>query len=114
MTPELSFDGNMSNVKFTRSEEQDERIAVSLPKGSQVLMDIWGVHMNRTLSLLSARQAKSDTILIMALLALVWGPDAHLFRPEHFIDTEDYRWPRDGCMHIPFPPFPFQLILIPS
>ena len=30
-------------------------------------------------------------------LALVWGKDAHIFKPERFIDTEDYKWPRDGC-----------------
>lgn len=30
-------------------------------------------------------------------LALVWGKDAHVFRPERFIDTDDYKWPRDGC-----------------
>ena len=31
--------------------------------------------------------------------ALYWGEDAAEFRPERFIDTESYQWPRDACEH---------------
>ena len=27
-----------------------------------------------------------------------WGPDPSNFRPERFIDTEDYTWPRDAFL----------------
>jgi hypothetical protein len=30
--------------------------------------------------------------------ALVWGDDVEDFKPERFIDTEGYRWPREACM----------------
>jgi hypothetical protein len=29
--------------------------------------------------------------------AIHWGEDADKFRPERFIDTETYKWPRDAC-----------------
>lgn len=29
--------------------------------------------------------------------AIYWGPDAGDFKPERFVDTEAYRWPRDAC-----------------
>lgn len=44
------------------------------------------------------------------MLALVWGENAHLFKPEHFIDTDTYRWPRDGCA-FPHSPRLHELIL---
>jgi cytochrome P450 len=28
---------------------------------------------------------------------MYWGPDAESFKPERFIDTESYKWPRDAC-----------------
>lgn len=58
LTPERSFDGHASNVQFTRGEKQEERVAVSLPKGSEVVMDIWGLHMNRTLLNMLARRTQ--------------------------------------------------------
>ena len=30
-------------------------------------------------------------------------PDPDAFKPERFIDTDEYRWPRDACM-LPHPP----------
>jgi len=47
---------------------------VAVPKGSVVVLDIIGTHTN----------------------PLHWGADAHEFKPERFIDTESYRWPRDA------------------
>ncbi|EJD03464.1 cytochrome P450 [Fomitiporia mediterranea MF3/22] len=74
--PDLSFDGSDTNVQFKRDVSSEEPFNVFVPKGSIVVMDIWGLHMN----------------------PLVWGSDAHLFRPERFIDTEVYKWPRDGFL----------------
>ncbi|KAJ7820996.1 cytochrome P450 [Mycena olivaceomarginata] len=51
---------------------------ISLPvrTGSMVLIDIRGLHMN----------------------PMYWGPDAESFKPERFIDTESYKWPRDAFL----------------
>jgi len=73
-TPSTSFDGGLTNVTFKRDPLKDTRIPVQVPKDSIVVVDIWGVHMN----------------------PLHWGEDAHMFRPERFIDTETYKWPRDA------------------
>ncbi|KAK0192740.1 cytochrome P450, partial [Armillaria mellea] len=51
-----------------------ERIPVAIEKGSLVIIDIFGLHMN----------------------PIHWGDDVEEFRPERFIDTESYRWPRDA------------------
>lgn len=45
--PPESFDGHESNVRFVRDRSREEKVPVSLPKGSLVIMDIWGLHMNR-------------------------------------------------------------------
>ena len=33
----------------------------------------------------------------LGVLAFHWGEDAAEFKPERFIDTDSYRWPRDAC-----------------
>jgi len=35
----------------------------------------------------------------MLYLAIHWGDDAGEFKPERFIDTDTYRWPRDACTY---------------
>ncbi|KAH8114076.1 cytochrome P450 [Phellopilus nigrolimitatus] len=76
LTPKVSYDGALTNVEFTRDDSKDQRFSVHIQKGSAIIMDIWGVHMS----------------------PLYWGPDAHLFRPERFIDTANYKWPRDAFL----------------
>ncbi|KAK0220202.1 cytochrome P450 [Armillaria fumosa] len=51
-----------------------EQIPVAIEKGSLVIIDILGLHMN----------------------PIHWGDDVEEFRPERFTDTESYRWPRDA------------------
>ncbi|KAK0495923.1 cytochrome P450 [Armillaria luteobubalina] len=51
-----------------------EQIPVAIEKGSLVIIDIFGLHMN----------------------PIHWGDDVEEFKPERFIDTESYRWPRDA------------------
>ncbi|KDQ57720.1 hypothetical protein JAAARDRAFT_35408 [Jaapia argillacea MUCL 33604] len=57
-------------------ESKAETVSVAIPKGSVVIIDVWASHMN----------------------PLHWGPDAEEFKPERFIDTETYRWPRDAFL----------------
>ncbi|KAI5121947.1 hypothetical protein M0805_002018 [Coniferiporia weirii] len=75
-TPESSYDGSLTNIEFSRNESEDRKFSVHIPKGSIITMDIWATHMN----------------------PLHWGPDAHQFRPERFIDKPDYKWPRDAFL----------------
>ncbi|TFK72438.1 cytochrome P450 [Pluteus cervinus] len=49
---------------------------VAIERGSVVLIDVLGLHMN----------------------PLHWGNDADKFKPERFIDTPNYRWPREAFM----------------
>lgn len=37
-------------------------------------------------------------------LALHWGHNVAEFKPERFIDTASYRWPRDACELMTFSP----------
>jgi cytochrome P450 len=32
-----------------------------------------------------------------SVVAIHWGEDVPEFKPERFIDTESYRWPREAC-----------------
>ncbi|KAJ7468039.1 cytochrome P450 [Mycena latifolia] len=48
--------------------------SVPVRAGSWVVIDITALHMN----------------------PIYWGQDAENFKPERFIDTETYRWPRDA------------------
>lgn len=84
-----------------------ERFEMAIPKGNVVIMDIYGVHRNR------ASIPSSSTVLEELTdfganwsglydcdrpnAAMYWGTDCKLFKPERFIDTESYRWPRDAC-----------------
>ncbi|KAL0959590.1 hypothetical protein HGRIS_011299 [Hohenbuehelia grisea] len=61
--------------KFS-SVPKSEEFEVTIPVGSAVLIDVFAVQRN----------------------PLHWGVDADEFKPEHFIDTETYRWPRDAFL----------------
>ncbi|KAG9309961.1 cytochrome P450 [Chiua virens] len=52
--------------------------SIVAPAGSVVVIETWGLHMN----------------------PLYWGEDAAEFKPERFLDTESYQWPRDA--YLPF------------
>ncbi|KIM77289.1 hypothetical protein PILCRDRAFT_621822 [Piloderma croceum F 1598] len=49
---------------------------IAIPKGSVVIMDVFGTNLS----------------------PLHWGEDAAEFKPERFIDTDTYRWPRDAFL----------------
>lgn len=43
-----SFDGSDTNLEYTDNEEfTQEKYAVTIPKDSIIMMDVWGLHMNR-------------------------------------------------------------------
>lgn len=89
--PETTFDGSINHVGFKRDEKSERKVVIPVPKGSLVMMDIWGLHLNR-------EYVNSPMFYSYRHpLALVWGDDAHEFKPERFIDTDTYKWPRDGC-----------------
>ncbi|KAJ7108701.1 cytochrome P450 [Mycena epipterygia] len=52
-----------------------QEFSVPVAKGSIVMLDILGLHMN----------------------PMYWGRDVSEFKPERFLDTDSYRWPRDAC-----------------
>ncbi|KAI0052197.1 cytochrome P450 [Auriscalpium vulgare] len=52
------------------------RVPVAIPKGSVIIVDIYGVHRN----------------------PFEWGADCKEFKPERFVDTEAYRWPRHAFL----------------
>ena len=78
-----------------------EEFDVPLVEGDVVLVDISGVHMNRMslTSLLSFCFLPPD-YRAFCPTAIHWGEDVNEFRPERFIDTETYRWPRDACTSV--------------
>ncbi|KAJ6570505.1 cytochrome P450 [Mycena vulgaris] len=74
----VQADTNLPAHRFTTGPgggiEHITPFSVSVPKGAIVVIDIIGLHLN----------------------PMYWGRDAEDFRPERFIDTETYRWPRDA------------------
>ncbi|KAF7362943.1 Cytochrome P450 [Mycena venus] len=78
-----TLDGNVSEV---------EEYPVHIKQRSKIIMDISAVHMNRTLILLPG------SFIGDKILAIHWGMDVHEFRPERFIDTPSYRWPREAFL----------------
>ncbi|KAK7439367.1 hypothetical protein VKT23_017591 [Stygiomarasmius scandens] len=58
------------------SAQDIEEFPVHIRRGDQILLDLAAVHMN----------------------PIYWGKDVHEFRPERFIDTDTYRWPRDAFL----------------
>ncbi|EJT99806.1 cytochrome P450 [Dacryopinax primogenitus] len=53
-----------------------EKYDMPVPKGTVFWIDIWAVHR----------------------MKMWWGEDAEEFRPDRFLDTAEYKWPRDAFM----------------
>ncbi|KAF5358820.1 hypothetical protein D9758_008567 [Tetrapyrgos nigripes] len=58
------------------ASDEPEPFDVPIKKGSEVVLDLAAVHRN----------------------PIYWGADAEEFKPERFIDTDSYRWPRDAFL----------------
>ncbi|KAH0826717.1 cytochrome P450 [Lanmaoa asiatica] len=56
------------------SPVETAKFSMAIPAGSVVILDVWALHMN----------------------PLYWGEDAAEFKPERFIDTPSYQWPRNA------------------
>jgi len=63
-----------SRIFDKHSLEVLREVDVPIREGSVVVLDVLGLHMN----------------------PIAWGNDAEDFKPERFIDTEGYRWPREA------------------
>ena len=59
------------------------------------MIDMAAVHRNRTSGLLYCKCLVRYSLTVN--LAIYWGADANEFKPERFVDTDTYRWPRDAC-----------------
>jgi len=74
----VQSDATIKAHRFTTSAQGDidniQEFSVPLTAGSMVMFDILGLHLN----------------------PMYWGRDAREFKPERFIDTDSYRWPRDA------------------
>jgi hypothetical protein len=79
-----SPDGKVRNV---------EQYTVPIKGGSMVIIDILALHMNREFL------SSNFCTLSHVHSAIYWGDDVSEFRPERFIDTDTYRWPRDACVY---------------
>lgn len=71
-----------------------EEYDVLIPVDSLMVIDVIGLHMNRTWYEISVGHLPHA---LLAFLAIYWGDDVAEFKPERFIDTDTYRWPRDAC-----------------
>ncbi|KAF8437970.1 cytochrome P450 [Boletus edulis BED1] len=61
---------------FQGSPVKTGDFSMAVPAGSLVVIDIWALHHN----------------------SLYWGEDVTKYKPERFIDTEAYEWPRNAFM----------------
>ncbi|KAH0826708.1 cytochrome P450 [Lanmaoa asiatica] len=78
--PRISKDAHADTVLpgtyFTPGSKETRRFSMAVPAGSVIVLDVWALHMS----------------------PLHWGEDAAEFKPERFIDTGSYQWPRNAFM----------------
>ncbi|THV05803.1 cytochrome P450 [Dendrothele bispora CBS 962.96] len=74
----VTKDTVLKSYKFDPSDPSGsiEPYSVPMKQGSEVVMDISALHRN----------------------PVYWGNDVDDFKPERFIDTDDYHWPRDAFL----------------
>ena len=77
-----------------------EQYRIAIPKGSVVIMDVFGTNLSREMA--GPLLIPVHIEYILRALALHWGEDAAEFKPERFIDTDTYRWPRDARVYKSF------------
>jgi len=81
LSREVHVDAVLPSTYFIPGSEgsppvDTEKFSMPVPAESLVVIDIWGLHHN----------------------SLYWGEDAAEYKPERFIDTKSYQWPRDAFM----------------
>ena len=77
---------------------------VKVSAGTPCILNIHAVHMSRTFIIRDLDDSVADVGI-----ALYWGADAEEFRPDRFIDTADYQWPREACAYPVTCSIPLQL-----
>ncbi|KAH7912385.1 cytochrome P450 [Hygrophoropsis aurantiaca] len=81
LAKDVHYDSVLPAVHFTPGSKGSPTIeghpfSVAVPAGSVLILDIWALHMN----------------------PLYWGDDVEEFKPERFLDSDSYRWPRNAFM----------------
>jgi cytochrome P450 len=72
-------------------DEPPTREQVLIPAGGEVFLNSVALHYNR--------ECEGHCMTFTnAQAAVHWGADADEFRPERFIDTDTYQWPRDAFL----------------
>jgi cytochrome P450 len=76
-------------------------VSVPISKGTHLRIDVPGMGLNsksyRARSvLLASRPASGAHSSCLSLAAEYWGEDVMSYRPSRFVDTDDYKWPRDA------------------
>jgi len=93
----VQYDTVLTAKRFTNGPNKHQVLGefrMNVPARSVVVLDILGTHMNRK----STGSFTMTTEVFSGLfVALYWGEDVDDFKPERFIDTDTYRWPRDAC-----------------
>jgi len=91
MAKVVAEDTTITGYTMTGSSKDDKPFTLPLPKGSPIWMEISATHrlsMCRPLSVTTTD----------GLAEKYWGDDASEFRPERFLDTDTYSWPRDAFL----------------
>ncbi|PPQ81694.1 hypothetical protein CVT24_003124 [Panaeolus cyanescens] len=73
---DTTLTGRLFETSFDNNTENVKEFEIPIKRGAQVILDMTAVHKN----------------------PIHWGKDANEFRPERFIDTDTYRWPRDAFL----------------
>lgn len=96
--PRKACHGSLTKGKVfnNRSLKVLQEVDTPIQIGTDVVLDVMGLHMNRKLF-----EFLIDFFLLTSSLftkALALGENADNFIPERSIDTEGYRWPHEACM----------------
>jgi len=81
LAKDVNVDTSLPGVHFSQNDSETsltegQAYTLPVPAGSVVMLDIWALHHN----------------------PLYWGEDVYEFKPERFLDTDTYRWPRHAYM----------------
>lgn len=91
----------MCHTVPTKAGEAGVAVPIALAKGSHLKIDVVGMGQNSQFSSsLRSRDVRLGLTgwVVLVFAAAYWGEDAAEFRPSRFIDTDDYKWPRDALI----------------
>ena len=85
----------------TKSGQEPVPVTVPLPEGTSVRFDVTAMALDRESRWGRGALRGVERGLLTrgrASAAAYWGEDASEFKPSRFIDTNDYKWPRDAFL----------------